>query len=309
MSAVIAIPFGQQLPVSLDVERAILGTIMLNNECFGELAALLQPDDFALEAHRLIYAQMGKLLSRGQTVDMITLVAELERREIVKAIGDVAYLSSLIDGVPDRPSIKHYARIVRDKAMLRRTIRSAEDLALAAMHPGAMAETIEPHARALLDEIARNRNRDSTIRQLADVPDLFSLDLEDISYVVQDLIPRATVTLLSGEPGIGKTYLALKLIASCCRGMDFLGQRCERIPCVLFDRENPPAIVRERLTMLANGPVSGLKVWGGWIPDPPPSLGDPRLLEFAANEKPLMVFDSLVRFHTADENSASEMRG
>ena len=176
------------------------------------------------------------------------------------------------------------------------------------MQPGATADTIEPHVLSLQQDIARNRQRGSTIRHLIDIPNLFSLDLGDISYVVHDLIPRATVTLLSGEPGIGKTYLALKLIVSCCLGMDFLGKRSERISCVLFDRENPLSIVRERLLVLADGPVSGLHVWGGWNTDPRPELGDPRLLEIAANEKPLMVFDSLVRFHTADENSASEMR-
>ena len=306
MSAAKAIPFEQQLPASLDVERAILGAVVLNNACFAELAPNLEPADFALDAHRLIYTEIAELISRSQPVDMITLVEALQRREKVEAVGGVAYLSSLIDGVVERPAIGHYARIVREKAMLRRTIHGAEDLSLAAMQPGATAETIGPRARRLLEEIARNQGGGNTIR-LTDIPDLFSFDLGDTSYVVDDLIPRATVTLLSGEPGIGKSYLALKLLVSCCTGMGFLGKQCERIPCVLFDRENPLAIVRERLTKLANGP-SGLHVWGGWNRDPPPELGDPRLLEIAANAKPLMVFDSLVRFHVADENSASEMR-
>ncbi len=305
MSAAIAIPFGQQLPASLDVERAILGAVLLNNACFAELAPHLEPTDFALHAHRLIYAEIAELINRKYPVDMLTLVETLRRREQVEAVGGVAYLSSLIDGVVERPAIGHYARIVREKAMLRRTIHGAEDLSLAAMQPGATAETIEPRARRLLEEIARNRSG-HTIR-LTDIPDLFSFDLGDTSYVVDDLIPRATVTLLSGEPGIGKSYLALKLLVSCSTAMDFLGKQCERIPCVLFDRENPLAIVRERLTTLANGP-SGLHVWGGWNTDPPPELGDSRLLEIAGNAKPLMVFDSLVRFHIADENSASEMR-
>ncbi len=111
-----------------------------------------------------------------------------------------------------------------------------------------------------------------------------------------------------GEPGIGKSYLALKLIVSCCRGTEFLGQRCEQIPCLLLDRENPLAIVRERLIVLTDSSVPGPPLWGGWNAEAPPDLGDPMLLEIAANEKPLMILDSLVRFHEADMNSASEMR-
>ena len=79
-------------------------------------------DDFSLEAHRLIYTQIVELLGRGEPVDMITLVEELRRREQLEVVGEVGYLSSLIDGVPDRPSIKHYVRMMRDKAMLRHMI-------------------------------------------------------------------------------------------------------------------------------------------------------------------------------------------
>ena len=84
MDALSAVPFGRQRPASLDAERSILGAIMLNNACYLEVAASLTADDFSLEAHRLIYAQMIELLGRGEPVDMITLVEELRRREQLK---------------------------------------------------------------------------------------------------------------------------------------------------------------------------------------------------------------------------------
>ena len=77
---------------------------------------------------------MRDLQETGRPVDMITLVEELDRHKEVEAIGGVAYLSSLIDGVPDRPSIEHYVRIVRNKALLRGLINLAQN---------AIAEAIE----------------------------------------------------------------------------------------------------------------------------------------------------------------------
>ena len=89
---------------------------------------------------------MRDLQETGRPVDMITLVEELDRRKEVEAIGGVAYLSSLIDGVPERPSIEHYVRIVRNKALLRGLINVAQN---------AIAEAIEHTDEA--EEVAGTR--------------------------------------------------------------------------------------------------------------------------------------------------------
>jgi hypothetical protein len=79
-----------------------------------------------------------------------------------------------------------------------------------------------------------------------------------------------------------------------------------RMPVLYLDRENPLELIRERLNILCGGP-GAFKPWGTWCADGPPMLGDPRLLKFARLGC-LIIFDSLIRFHDADENSASEMR-
>ncbi len=118
------------LPVSMDAERAILAAILLDNSLYDQAAEHLTGDDFSLDAHRRIYSRMRDLQETGRPVDMITLVEELDRRKEVEAIGGVAYLSSLIDGVPERPSIEHYVRIVRNKALLRGLISPSYPWAL-----------------------------------------------------------------------------------------------------------------------------------------------------------------------------------
>ena len=71
--------------------------------------------------------------------------------------------------------------------------------------------------------------------------------------------------------------------------------------------ENPLPLIWERAALLGLDESERFRIWGGWCDDPPPMIGDPRLLKFARDAKPLFVFDSFIRFHQADENSASEM--
>ena len=85
-----------------------------------------------------------------------------------------------------------------------------------------------------------------------------------------------------------------------------VGREVMRTPVLYLDRENPLALIRERLNILCGGP-GVFNPWGTWCADQPPMLGDPRLLKFA-KQGCLIIFDSLIRFHDADENSASEMR-
>src|SRR5271163_4157128 len=114
-----------RLPSNIEAERSILGAVLLDNNAFNDAAEHLRPDDFSIDSHRRIYARMMDLSESSKPIDIITLVEELEQKKDLQAIGDVGYVSSLLDGVPDRPSIDHYVRIVRDKSILRGLINAA----------------------------------------------------------------------------------------------------------------------------------------------------------------------------------------
>jgi len=145
------------VPVSLDAERSILGGILIDNSLYDQAAEHLTPDDFSLDAHRRIYSRMRDLLESGRPVDMITLVEELDRRKEVEAIGGVAYLSSLIDGVPERPSVEHYVRIVRDKALLRGLINVATNAIAHATDDTDTADEVIGRAEQAIFQLLENR--------------------------------------------------------------------------------------------------------------------------------------------------------
>src|SRR6267142_2260846 len=136
------------LPASVEAERSILGAILLDNLSYNQAAEHLRPEDFSLDSHRRIYARM---------IDIITLVEELDRNKELQSIGDMAYVSSLLDGVPDRPSIEHYVKIVRDKALLRGLIHAANTAIARATDQSDAAEEVLGDAEAAIFQLSEKR--------------------------------------------------------------------------------------------------------------------------------------------------------
>jgi replicative DNA helicase len=110
------------LPSAVDSERTILGAVMLDSDRLLEIAVILKQDDFSLDSHRRIFAAMIAVTERDGSVDLVTLSAELERTHERNAVGGVAYLASLTEGLPHRPVIENYIRIVKEKAICRALI-------------------------------------------------------------------------------------------------------------------------------------------------------------------------------------------
>lgn len=139
------------------------------------------------------------------------------------------------------------------------------------------------------------------------IPDVISLAIEPVEWIVEQLIPKRSLVLLSGEPGSYKTWLALTLVREVSTGRDFLCRKSTAADVLYLDQENPLPILRERLDRLGVQSGSAVKFWGRWHKDSPYRLNDPRLLSIVRDRHPLIIVDSLIRFHEADENSATEM--
>ena len=103
---------------SVRIEHVILGSVLLDNTLWGEAKALRE-QDFSLSAHQRIFRTMRDLHDAGSAIDMITVAESLEQHKEIESIGGVAYLSSLIDGVPERPSIANYVSILSGYARRR----------------------------------------------------------------------------------------------------------------------------------------------------------------------------------------------
>src|SRR5215813_10833605 len=119
MSSPSAIALEKGLPANIDAERFVLGSILLDDSRFVEIAGVLQGSDFCLEKHQRIFRRMAELHERGDRVDRITLANELLRYNELESVDGLSYLVSLDDGLPKIPNLDGYIRIIRDKAALR----------------------------------------------------------------------------------------------------------------------------------------------------------------------------------------------
>src|SRR5580693_9139636 len=116
------------LPNNLDAERSGLGAVLLDNNALNAAIENLRPEDFFLDQHRRVFLQMIALREEHQTIDRITLTEELHRHGDLESEGGAPYLASLADGMPKVSNIEHYARIVKEKALLRNLIHATHNI-------------------------------------------------------------------------------------------------------------------------------------------------------------------------------------
>src|SRR5258708_9749673 len=145
------------LPANVEAERSILGAILLDNFAYNQAAEHLRIEDFSLDSHRRIYSRMVDLAESSRPIDMITLIEELDRHKELQPIVDVGYVSGLVDGVPDRPSIEHYIKIVRDKSLLRGLIHAANSAIARASDQSDLAEDVLNDTEAAIFALSEKR--------------------------------------------------------------------------------------------------------------------------------------------------------
>jgi replicative DNA helicase len=214
------------LPSNLDAERSVLGAILLDNNALNAAIENLRPEDFFLEQHRRVYTQMIALGESQQAIDLVTLTEELHRHGELEAAGGAPYLAALADGMPKVSNVEHYARIVKEKAMLRNLIHATHNIQQRAFEGDDGADAILDGAESSIFALAEDRIRAGLISVKDIVRDNFER-LEKIfregksvtgiptGYTELDKLTSglqsSELIILASRPSQGKTALALNL--------------------------------------------------------------------------------------------------
>jgi replicative DNA helicase len=142
------------LPQNLEAERSVLGAILLDPSALSFVVPVISQEDFFPDTHRRIYGAMLELSQRSAEIDILTLKEELDRSGSIEKAGGAAYLTALLDGVPDVGNVEHYARIVKEKATLRRLIRAGQKIVRDGLSGDRDAEALLGEATGEIFDIA-----------------------------------------------------------------------------------------------------------------------------------------------------------
>ena len=214
------------LPNNLDAERSVLGAILLDNNALNTAVEHLRPEDFFLDQHRRVYTQMIALGEVQQAIDLITLTEELHRRGDLEASGGAPYLASLADGMPKVSNVEHYARIVKEKALLRNLIHATHNIQQTAFDGEDGADAILDNAESSIFALADDRVKAGLVPMKDVVKDSFerlekifregrsitgiSTGYGEMDKLLSGLQPSELI-ILAARPSQGKTALALNL--------------------------------------------------------------------------------------------------
>jgi replicative DNA helicase len=212
------------LPQNLDAERSILGAILLDNHALNAAIENLKPEDFFLEQHRRVFNQMIALGESQQAIDLVTLTESLHRVGELESSGGAPYLASLADGMPRVSNVEHYARIVREKALLRNLIHATHNIQQRALEGEDGADAILDNAESSIFALAEDRVKAGLIPVKDIVRDNFerlerifregksitgvSTGYTELDKLLSGLQP-SELLILAARPSQGKTALAL----------------------------------------------------------------------------------------------------
>jgi len=210
----------------MEAEQSVLGGILLDNQALNAAQEILSDSDFYSDAHKKIFRAMQDLADRGEPVDLITLSDHLRDKKQLDQVGGAAYLASLVDSVPSAANISYYAKIVREKAILRSLISSATDILTKSYEQASEVDDILDEAEHAIFEISQNKIRRSfyplkeiikdsfrTIERLYESKELITgvpTGFDKFDELTSGL-QRSDLIIIAGRPSMGKTAFALNI--------------------------------------------------------------------------------------------------
>jgi len=235
------------VPQDIDAERAVLGAIFFDvksENAMIEASAILAPDDFYRQANQTIFKAMQSLVEDNRPIDMLTLQDKLNSMQQLDNVGGMPYLAEISESTASAANLKHYANIVREKAILRKmidTLTRSMSLAYDAAEPS--EELLDQLSRSI-DTIAENRGSED-FRKIKDVIREYQANLDEAVKNDSDVVGLSTgfpemdkithgfrndqMIVFGARPAVGKTAFVLNIARNVAKN--------EQVPVVIFEME------------------------------------------------------------------------
>lgn len=262
--------FDRTPPFSLEAETAVLGGMLIDREAITRAVEHLDEGMFYREANRRLYRAMVRLFERGDVIDVITVSEELKKTGEMESAGGFDYLGALVDAVPTAANIAFHARIVRDKALLRRLVEQSSQIIRDVYEQGERdVNEILDQAEARIFQVAESHKREGFVwikeilwsafehierlqesaTGITGVP----TGLPDLDRLTTGL-QKGDLCIVAARPSMGKTSLALNVAAHAAIE--------EGIPTAIFSLEMSSEQLVQRL-LCAEGRIDAQKLRRG----------------------------------------------
>ena len=216
-------------PHSIEAERSVLGGLLISNDAWDSVAEAVAAADFYRHDHRLIFRQIAKLAEAGDPIDVITLSDRLAAAGELDSVGGLAYVTELAADTPSASNIRAYAKVVRERSLLRRLIETAQGIAESGFNPeGRSSEELIDEAEHKIMQISEDGMKAGGPQEvnpllskaLERIEELFhsggditglSTGFKDLDKMTSGMQPSDLV-IVAGRPSMGKTSFAMNLV-------------------------------------------------------------------------------------------------
>ena len=213
-------------PQNIDAEQSVLGGVLVENEAFNKILEYITQEDFYREAHRKIFLGMVELFNKNEPVDLITLTEVLKKRNHLEDVGGAAYLASLVDNITTASNISYYAKIVREKSVIRKLITTATEIVTSGYEDSKDVKDLLDEAEKSIFEITGRQIKPSfldlksvlkesmkTIERLYERKEFVTgvpTGFGELDRLTAGLQP-ADLIVVAGRPSMGKTAFCLNI--------------------------------------------------------------------------------------------------
>ena len=218
--------FRHMLPQNVAAEEAIISAVLVDNSTLLDVVEILSPEDFYKSAHQKIFSAITDLFAKSEPVDLVTLTNSLKERGHLEEIGGASYLADLVDKVPLAVNAQHYARIIYDKASLRRLIEKSNTILQKCFDDRGDIDSIIDFAESAVFEVSEGKYRQGfspigkLIEQNIDMLEErqgnkalvtgVSTGFSKLDHLTAGL-QSSDLIILAARPSMGKTALALNI--------------------------------------------------------------------------------------------------
>ena len=218
-------------PHSIDAEKRILGSLLLVNKSFDEIAGMLIEDDFYHPQHRILYRVINEKIAKDSPIDMLTLTEQLAALALLDDAGGESYIYDIVGNTPSSSNIKAYAEIVKDRAILRKILTTSVEISSLAYNTGGKnSKDLLNEVEQKIFNISDKRSESDGMVRIADVlatatdkiDQLFQngdavtgvpTGFTDLDAMTAGLHPGELI-IIAGRPSMGKTALMMNMVES-----------------------------------------------------------------------------------------------